>query len=283
VRYAREFRDEPSRLGRVLIATAGGAQVPLAQVAELRSVLGPPMIRSEGGKLVGFVFVDTDRPIADYVAEAKMAVARDVLLPAGTRLAWVGQFKYFERAKERLEWVIPLTLGIVVLLLYLNTRSLTETLIVMLAVPFSLVGAIWLLYLLDYHLSVAVWVGLIALAGIDAETGVIMLLYLTLAHDKRERAGTLRSRHDLREAIVEGAAQRLRPKLMTVATLILGLLPVLWSTGTGADVMKRIAAPMIGGLVTSFLLELLVYPALFAIWKGGRVRANTTASPAGPH
>jgi len=278
VRYAREFRDDPARLGRVLIATPTGAQVPLAQVAQLRSVLGPPMIRSEGGKLVGFVFVDTDRPIADYVADAKVAVARDVALPAGTRLAWVGQFKYFERAKERLTWLIPLTLGIVVLLLYLNTQSLVETLIVMLAVPFSLIGAIWLLYLLDYHLSVAVWVGLIALAGLDAETGVVMLLYLTLAHAKRERSGTLQTWHDLREAIVEGAAQRLRPKLMTVATLSLGLVPVLWSTGTGADVMKRIAAPMVGGLATSFLLELLVYPALFAIWKGGRVRPSAPSS-----
>src|SRR6185295_7394675 len=229
-------------------------------------------------KLVGFVFVDTDRPIADYVAEAKSVVARDVALPAGTRLAWVGQFKYFERAKERLTWLIPLTLGIVVLLLYLNTQSLVETLIVMLAVPFSLIGAIWLLYLLDYHLSVAVWVGLIALAGLDAETGVVMLLYLTLAHAKRERSGTLQTWHDLREAIVEGAAQRLRPKLMTVATLSLGLVPVLWSTGTGADVMKRIAAPMVGGLATSFLLELLVYPALFAIWKGGRVRPSAPSS-----
>src|SRR5882724_196262 len=256
VRYAREFRDDPEILGRVLIATPDGAQVPLSQVTEIHSVLGPPMIRSEGGKLVGFVFVDTDRPIADYVAEARRTVAQDVVLPAGTRLAWVGQFKYFERAKERLKWVIPLTLGIVMLLLYFNTQSVVETAIVMLAVPFSLVGAIWLLYLLHYNLSVAVWVGMIALAGLDAETGVVMLLYLTLAHGARERDGTLVTRDDLKETIVEGAAKRLRPKLMTVATMIIGLVPVLWSTGTGADVMKRIAAPMIGGLVTSFLLEL---------------------------
>jgi Cu(I)/Ag(I) efflux system membrane protein CusA/SilA len=268
VRYAREFRDDPEILGRVLIATPAGTQVPLSQVVDIQSVLGPPMIRSEGGRLVGFVFVDTDRPIADYVADAKQAVARDVILPAGTRLAWVGQFKYFERAKERLKWVIPLTLGIVFLLLYLNTKSITETAIVMLAVPFSLVGAIWLLYFLQYNMSVAVWVGIIALAGLDAETGVVMLLYLTLAHGRRVRDGTLQNRADLRETIVEGAAKRLRPKLMTVATMIIGLVPVLWSTGTGADVMKRIAAPMIGGLVTSFLLELTVYPAIFAIWKG---------------
>jgi Cu(I)/Ag(I) efflux system membrane protein CusA/SilA len=267
VRYAREYRDDPELLGRVLVGTPMGEQIPLSQVANIKSVLGPPMIRSEGGKLVGFVFVDTDRPIADYVAEAKNVVARDVRLPAGTRVAWVGQFKYFERAKERLKWVIPLTLGIVIVLLYLNTKSATETAIVMLAVPFSLVGAIWLLYWLHYNMSVAVWVGIIALAGLDAETGVVMLLYLTLAYDKHEAEGRLVTRGDLRETIVEGAAKRLRPKLMTVATMILGLVPVLWSTGTGADVMKRIAAPMVGGLVTSFLLELLVYPAIFAIWK----------------
>jgi Cu(I)/Ag(I) efflux system membrane protein CusA/SilA len=267
VRYAREFRDDPETLGRVLIATPDGGQVPLSQVVTIRSVLGPPMIRSESGKLVGFVFVDTGRPIADYVADAKRVVAREAKLPAGTRMAWVGQFKYFERAKARLLWVIPLTLAIVCLLLYLNTQSLVETSIVLLAVPFSLIGAVWLLYLLDYHISVAVWVGVIALAGLDAETGVVMLLYLTLAHQRRTREGRLRTLEDLRETIVEGAAKRLRPKLMTVATMIIGLVPVLWSTGTGADVMKRIAAPMIGGLVTSFLLELTVYPAIFAVWK----------------
>jgi Cu(I)/Ag(I) efflux system membrane protein CusA/SilA len=271
VRYAREFRDDPSLLGRVLVATPGGAQVPLSEVADIHGVLGPPMIRSEGGNLVGFVFVDTDRPIADYVADAKRAVARDVTLPAGTRLAWVGQFKYFERAKQRLTWVIPLTLGLVLLLLYSNTRSWAETAIVMLAVPFSLVGAIWLVYLLHYSMSVAVWAGIIALAGLDAETGVVMLLYLKLAHAARVRDGTLRSFGDLREAIVEGAARRLRPKLMTVATMTVGLLPVLFSNGAGADVMKRIAAPMVGGLVTSFLLELAVYPAIFALWKSRKL------------
>jgi Cu(I)/Ag(I) efflux system membrane protein CusA/SilA len=269
-------------LGRVLIGTPLGGQVPLSQVVNIRSVLGPPMIRSEGGKLVGFVFVDTDRPIADYVAEAKRVVDEEVRLPSGTRLAWIGQFKYFERAKERLSWVVPLTLGLVFLLLYLNTQSLVETSIVMLAVPFSLVGAFWLLYLLGYNLSVAVWVGIIALAGLDAETGVVMLLYLTLAHRRREREGTLRTELDLRETIVEGAAKRLRPKLMTVTTMIVGLVPVLWSSGTGADVMKRIAAPMVGGLVTSFLLELTVYPAIFAIWKGRGLPRGEAASLAAP-
>jgi Cu(I)/Ag(I) efflux system membrane protein CusA/SilA len=272
VRYAREFRDDPELLGRILIATPDGTQVPLSQVVAIHSTLGPPMIRSEGGKLVGFVFVDTDRPIAEYVAEAKQIVASEVKLPAGTRLDWVGQFKYFERAKERLKWVIPLTLLAVFLLLFINTQSIVETSIVMLAVPFSLVGAIWLLYWLDYHMSVAVWVGIIALAGLDAETGVVMLLYLKLAHERRGREGRLHSHEDLRETIVEGAAKRLRPKLMTVATMIIGLLPVLWSVGTGADVMKRMAAPMVGGLVTSFLLELTVYPALFAVWKTHALR-----------
>jgi Cu(I)/Ag(I) efflux system membrane protein CusA/SilA len=273
VRYARELRDEPELLGRTLVATRDGAQIPISQVAKLHTVLGPPMVRSEDGKLVGFVFVDTDRPIADYVKDAKAAVTSEVKLPAGTRLAWVGQFKYFERAKERLVWVVPLTLGIVFVLLLWNTRSAVETCIVLLAVPFSLVGAVWLLYMLHYNLSVAVWVGVIALAGLDAETGVVMLLYLNLAHARWVREGRMETRHDLRESIVEGAAKRLRPKLMTVSTMILGLAPVLVSTGTGADVMKRIAAPMVGGLVTSFLLELAVYPAIFAIWRGRTLRA----------
>ena len=276
VRYAREYRDDPALLGRTLVATPSGTQVPLSQVATIKSVLGPPMIRSEGGKLVGFVFVDTDRAIADYVEEAKRAVARDVHLEPGTRLEWVGQFKYFERANERLKWVVPLTLGLVFVLLYFNTKSITETCIVLLAVPFSLVGAFWLLYLLHYNMSVAVWVGLIALAGLDAETGVVMLLYLTLAHTRWLREGRMNTLADLREAIVDGAAKRLRPKLMTVATMIIGLVPVLWSTGTGADVMKRIAAPMVGGLVTSFLLELAVYPAVFAIWKSRSIASRPT-------
>lgn len=277
VRYAREYRDDPELLGRTLVATPLGGQIPLSQVATMKSTLGPPMIRSEGGRLVGFVFVDTDRPIADYVAEAKTVVAREVKAAPGTRLEWVGQFKYFERAKARLEWVVPLTLGIVFLLLYFNTKSITETFIVMLAVPFSLVGAVWLLFLLHYNVSVAVWVGVIALAGLDAETGVVMLLYLTLAHERHAREGRLTTFDDLRDAIVEGAAKRLRPKLMTVAAMIVGLVPVLWSTGTGADVMKRIAAPMVGGLVTSFLLELTVYPAIFAIWKQRRLPAPPAA------
>ncbi len=269
VAYARDFRDDPTALERVLVATPGGAQVPLRQVADIEFATGPPMIRSEGGRLVGYVFVDTgDRAIAEYVAQAKEVVARQVRLPAGLRLEWAGQFQYFERAKERLKVVVPVTLFLICLLLYFNTGSATEVAIVLAAVPFSLIGAVWLLYLLGYNTSVAVWVGLIALAGLDAETGVVMLLYLKLAYERAREEGRMRSPADLREAIVEGAARRIRPKLMTVLTTFIGLLPVMWSTGTGADVMRRIAAPMVGGLATSFLLELTVYPAIFALWKG---------------
>ncbi|HEU4610977.1 MAG TPA: efflux RND transporter permease subunit [Kofleriaceae bacterium] len=224
------------------------------------------------------MFVDTDRPIADYVQDARAVIDRDVTLAPGIRVEWVGQFKYLERAKEKLKIVVPVTLLIVFVLLYFNTRSLIETGIVLLAVPFSLIGAIWLLYLLDYNMSVAVWVGLIALAGLDAETGVVMLLYLTLAHRRHQEEGRLRNDADLEDAIVEGAAKRIRPKLMTVLTMMVGLVPVLWSVGTGADVMKRIAAPMVGGLATSFLLELTVYPAIFAIWKRRRSRRTTAAA-----
>ncbi|HUP23843.1 MAG TPA: CusA/CzcA family heavy metal efflux RND transporter [Thermoanaerobaculia bacterium] len=279
VRYAPELRDDPEALSRVLVAAPTGAQVPLGQVADIRHVTGPPMIRSEDGRLVGFVFVDPgDRPIADYVEEAKALVAERLELPAGTRLEWAGQFTYFERAKERLRVVVPVTLLIVVLLLYFNTGSLVETGIVLLAVPFSLIGAVWLLWLLDYNLSVAVWVGLIALAGLDAETGVIMLLYLKLAHREWQRSGKLRTFADLREAIVDGAARRIRPKLMTVLTTTAGLMPLMWATGVGADLMKRIAAPMVGGLATSFVMELTVYPALFALWKRRELEAASRAS-----
>ena len=254
VRYARDYREDPDALGRALVAAPSGAQVPLSQLARLRFATGPDMVRSEAGQLVGFVFVDVaERPIVDYVRDAQRAVAEQVALPTSTRLEWAGQFQSYERARDRLYVVVPLTLLLVALLLYGNTGSAVETAMVLLAVPFSLVGA--------------VWVGLIALAGLDAQTGVVMLLYLTLAHRARAAAGAMQGFGDLEEAIVEGAARRIRPKAMTVVAMIAGLLPLLWSQGTGADVMKRIAAPMVGGLVTSFALELLVYPALFAIWK----------------
>jgi Cu(I)/Ag(I) efflux system membrane protein CusA/SilA len=267
VRYARDFRTSLPDLERVLVATAGGAQVPLGQVARLVSRDGPAMLRDEGGRLYAYVFADTERPIADYVRDARQAVAAQVKLPPGYRIEWAGQYRYLERAKARLTVVVPATLAIIFVLLLINSGSAVEAAIVMLAVPFSLVGAFWLLSFLGYNLSVAVWVGIIALAGLDAETGIVMLLYLDLAW--RERAPA--TRPEAREAILHGAVKRIRPKLMTVTTILAGLLPVLWSRGTGADVMKRIAAPMVGGVVTSALLELILYPALYMIWKGRRL------------
>jgi Cu(I)/Ag(I) efflux system membrane protein CusA/SilA len=268
VRYARDFREDVDALRSVLVSTPLGAQVPLGQVARLEFQMGPPFVRSEAGRLLGIVGVDVgERAIVDYVADAQRVVAERVTLPPGARLEWAGQFQYYERARSRLALVLPLTLLLVTVLLYWNTGSWVETGIVLLAVPFSLIGAVWLLWALDYHLSVAVWVGVIALAGLDAQTGVVMLLYLTLAHRRHAEQGRMRTTDDLEEAIVEGAARRIRPKLMTVLAMGAGLLPLLWSDGPGADVMKRIAAPMVGGLASSFALELLVYPALFAIWK----------------
>ena len=268
VRYAQAFREDVDALRDVLVTTPLGAQVPLGQVADIEFQMGPAFVRSEAGQLAGFVSVDvTGRGIVDYVADAKRAVAERVTLPPGTRVEWAGQFEHFERARARLLLVLPLTLLLVALLLYWNTGSAVETAIVLLAVPFSLIGAVWLLWALGYNLSVAVWVGVIALAGLDAQTGVVMLLYLTLAHRQHAAEGRLRTPADLEDAIVEGAARRIRPKLMTVVAMTAGLLPLLWSDGPGADVMKRVAAPMVGGLASSFALELLVYPALFAIWK----------------
>jgi Cu(I)/Ag(I) efflux system membrane protein CusA/SilA len=264
VRYARDFRSDLTSLARVRVATMDGAQIAIGQVANLKLRTGPSMLRDENGQLAGYVFADTARPIDDYVHDAKKAVADKVKLPPGYRLDWAGQYRYLERAKARLAIVVPLTLFIIFLLLFFNSGSPVEALMVMLAVPFSLVGAFWLLWLLGYNMSVAVWVGLIALAGLDAETGIVMLLYLDLAWKERKPA----TRDEAREAVVHGAVKRIRPKMMTVATILVGLLPVLWSQGTGADVMKRIAAPMVGGVVTSAILELVVYPALYLIWKG---------------
>ncbi len=273
VRYPRELRDDIEALKRVLVPTPTGAQVPMAQLADIRITTGPPSIRDEGGALVGYVFIDvTGRDLVGYVDEAKKMITQMVQIPKGYYLSWAGQFQYFERAKARLAIVIPLTLVIVFVLLYLSTRVVTKVFIVLLAVPFSLIGAIWLLYLLGYHLSVAVWVGIIALAGVDAETGIVMLLYLDHAYEKRQREGRMTSKADLQGAIEEGAVQRIRPKMMTVMAILMGLLPIMWSHGTGADVMKRIAAPMIGGIVTSFLLELLIYPVIFEIWRSWQNR-----------
>jgi Cu(I)/Ag(I) efflux system membrane protein CusA/SilA len=216
------------------------------------------------------VYIDVDttqRDIGSYVDEAKRAVASQLRIPSGYTLQWSGQYEAMERVRQRMMFVVPLTLFIVFFLIYLNTQSLAKTTIVLLAVPFSAVGAIWLLWALGYNMSIGVWVGLIALLGLDAETGIFMLLYLDLAYDGMRAAGQMKSREDLREAIYHGAVKRVRPKVMTVACAFFGLLPIMWSAGTGADVMKRIAAPMIGGLFTSFLMELLVYPAIYYRWK----------------
>jgi Cu(I)/Ag(I) efflux system membrane protein CusA/SilA len=268
VRYMRDFRDDPEQLKRVLVGTPGGAQIPLAQLATIGITTGPPMIKSEGGELAGYVYVDiAGRDLGGYVQDAQRAVAAKVPLPPGYHLVWSGQYEYLERAKKRMKYVIPLTLLIIVVLLYLSTKSATKVALVLLAVPFSLVGAFWLLYLLGYNLSIAVAVGLIALAGVDAETGVVMLLYLDLAYHKWKDEGRIRSEKDLEEAVMEGAVKRVRPKMMTVMAILMGLLPIMWATGAGSDVMKRIAAPMVGGIVTSFLLELLIYPVIFTLWK----------------
>jgi len=272
VRYLRDERSDLESLARVLVAGPDGAQIPLAELADITVSTAPPSIHDEQGALAGYVSVDVaGRDLGTYVAEAKRALAERVSLPPGYRLGWAGQFEYLERARGRLALLVPLTLLIVFVLLYLNTASVTKTMIILLAVPFSAVGAIWLLWALGYNMSVAVWVGLIALLGVDAETGVFMLLYLDLAFDERRRRGLMRSFADLKEAIIEGAVKRLRPKVMTVGVMFMGLLPIMWSHGTGADVMKRIAAPMIGGIFTSFAMELLVYPAIYAIWRGREV------------
>jgi Cu(I)/Ag(I) efflux system membrane protein CusA/SilA len=268
VRYKRELRDDLPRLERVLVATPTGAQVPLSQLAALRLTTGPPAIKSEDGQLVSLVFVDVaGRDLGGYVEEAKQVVAESVALPPGYTLLWSGQYEFLERAKQRLTYIVPLTLLIIFVLLYLSTHSVAKVSIVLLSVPFSLIGAFWLLYLLHYNLSIAVAVGLIALAGVAVETGVVMLLYLDLAYQKWKEKGLLRSEKDLEEAVIEGAVKRLRPKMMTVLTIFLGLLPIMWGTGAGSDVMKRIAAPMVGGVFSSFVLVLFLYPVIYTIWK----------------
>ena len=269
VRYMPDFRSDFGALGRLLVPALGGKrQIALNQLADIEVVNEPAMIRDEDGLLTGYVYVDVaDRDPGSYVEEASEILRNALPIPVGYTLIWTGQYEAMQRVKEHLTVIVPLTLFLVFLLLYMSMKSVTKTMIVLLAVPFSAVGAVWFLYLLGYNMSVAVWVGLIALLGVDAETGVFMLLYLDLAYEKAKREGRLRSLPELRQAILEGAVKRLRPKLMTVATMFIGLIPIMWSTGTGADVMKRIAAPMIGGILTSFLLELLVYPAIYEIWK----------------
>jgi len=268
VRYQRAYRSDLNALKRTLIATPSGAQIPIEQVADISVSSGPTVIRTEQAQLLGYVYVDVaGRDIGGYVADAKRVVAQMVTLPEGYTLEWSGQYEYMMRAAARLRIVIPVTLLIVVVLLYFSTRSAAKILIVLLAVPFSLIGAFWLIYLLGYNMSVAVWVGIIALAGVDAETGVVMLLYLDQSFAKFKAAGRMTTLADLREAVEDGAVRRIRPKMMTVMAILMGLLPIMWSHGAGADVMKRIAAPMVGGVVSSFALELLIYPVVFTLWK----------------
>jgi Cu(I)/Ag(I) efflux system membrane protein CusA/SilA len=280
VRYAREFRDDVERLKRVLVPTSSGAHIPLTELADIRMLEGPSMIRNENGQLAGYVFVDmAGRDVGGYVEEAKKRVQQNLKLPKGYTLIWSGQYENMARVTQRLKVVLPLTVFLIALLLYMNTKSAVKAGIVMLAVPFSLVGAIWMLYLLHYNISIAVWVGMIALMGLDAETGVFMLLFLDLAYEDRVRNGQMHTYKDLEEAIMLGAVKRIRPKMMTVTAMFMGLLPIMWSLGSGADMMKRVAAPMVGGVFTSFILELLVYPVLYSIWKWRFIMKEGTVIP----
>jgi len=275
VRYKRELRDSVDKIGRVLVPTMMGQHIPLSQVADIRLSKGVAGIKTENALLNTWVYVDvSDSDIGGYVADAKKAVLEKVKFPPGYYITWSGQYEYMARVWERLKYIIPLTLFIIVLLLYINFKSFTETAIILLAIPFSLIGASWILFLLGYNLSIAVWVGFIALAGVDAETGIVMLIYLKHAYERRKAEGRMNTYEDLRDAIVEGTVLRVRPKLMTVTAIIAGLLPIMWGTGAGSDVMKRIAAPMVGGMVTSSLMELLVLPAIYIVWKGWPLRKD---------
>ncbi len=282
VRYAREERDSLDRLRRVVVPTMGGAQIPLEQIADIKMVSGPAMIRDENGMLAGYVYVDlAGRDVGGYVDEARTLVARKVPLPAGYSIQWSGQYENLARVRERLKIIVPITIFLIFALLYINTKSAVKAGIVMLAVPFSVIGAVWILYFLGYNVSIAVWVGMIALMGLDAETGVFMLLFLDLTYHERVKQGRMKTKEDLREAIIHGAVKRIRPKMMTVTAAMMGLMPIMWSLGSGADMMKRVAAPMIGGLITSFILELLIYPPIYEFWKWNfemtRGRADTAS------
>ncbi len=272
VRYQRELRMDIKELERVLVATPAGAQVPISLLADMYFSTGPSEIKSEDAQRVGYVFIDVEgKDYEGYVNKAKEIIRENVKLEPGYRIEWAGQYQYLLRVKEKLKYIIPLTVFIIFLLLYMNFNSVTETLIVLLSVPFALVGSIWLLYILGYNTSVAVWVGIIALAGLAAQTGVVMIIYLDEFYEKMVKEGKT-GWDNLAKAIHDGAVQRVRPKMMTVMAMIMGLLPLMWSHGTGADVMKRIAAPMVGGLITSTILTLVIIPAIYAIWKGRTLR-----------
>jgi Cu(I)/Ag(I) efflux system membrane protein CusA/SilA len=272
VRYPRELRDNVQKLREVVIPTMTGAQIPLGQVAQVEVVQGPMAVRTEDAFPITTIYIDNgNRDVGGYVREAQAAVAARLTLPVGYTLVWSGQFEFMERVRQKLRVVVPVTVAIIFLLLYLNFRGVTESVIVMLSVPFALVGGVWYLWIAGYHTSVAVWVGFIALAGVAAETGVVMLIYLDEAFERRKRDGRLRDAGDVAQAVREGAVERLRPKMMTVMAIIAGLAPILWSRGTGADVMKRIAAPMVGGMITSTMLTLVVIPSIYLLWRGWQV------------
>jgi Cu(I)/Ag(I) efflux system membrane protein CusA/SilA len=277
VRYAREFRDDIDRLKRVLVPMSNGGHIPMAQIADIKMQEGPSMIRDENGLLTGYVYIDVaGRDLGGFITDAKKTVESQVKVPTGYHLIWSGQYENMQRVRERLNVVIPLTLFIISLLLFMNTKSGIKTAIILLAVPFSLIGAVWLLFILGYNMSIAVWVGMIALMGLDAETGVFMLMYLDMAYDDAVKDGKMKNDEDLTNAIIHGAVKRIRPKMMTVAAAFMGLLPIMFSLGTGSDMMKRVAAPMVGGLITSFALELLVYPAIYHLWRRKSLLRNVS-------
>jgi copper/silver efflux system protein len=294
IRYPRELRNDVDKLKRILVpvmtaarsnpapsqamtGSTGSLQVPLGELADFRVIRGATSIKSEEGLMASYVYIDVSgRDVGSYVDEARQKAAT-IKLPEGYRLVWSGEYEYILKTHERLRLIIPFTLLIIFVILFLNTRSVTKTAIVLLAVPFSLVGSFWLLYMLNYNMSIAVWVGIIALAGLDAETGVIMLLYLDLAYEKWKKEGKLTTKSELQDAIMFGAVKRIRPKMMTVSVILAGLIPILFSTGAGADVMKRIAAPMVGGVISSAILELMIYPAIYMIWRGRRLRDESAS------
>jgi len=280
VRYPRELRDDITRLRETVVATPAGLQVPLGQLAAINIHDGPPAIKSENARPNAWVYVDLRGiDVGTWVERAQREVAQKVEIPAGYTIFWSGQYEYMQRARARLLLIVPITLVLIFLILYFNTRSITKTAIVLLAVPFSLVGAIWLLYFLGYNWSVAVWVGIIALAGLDAETGVVMLLYLDIAYQRWKDEGRMATYADLTAAVDHGAVQRIRPKMMTVMAILLSLVPILWATGTGADVMRRIAAPMVGGVFSSFVGELLVYPSIYFVWRALKLKKGPLFAP----
>jgi len=268
LRYARELRDDLPSLRAVLVPTPGGQQIPLGQLAQLEYAVGPPGIKSENAKPNAWIYVDISNiDVGTYVERAQKVVAEKIQIPPGYTIVWSGQYEYMQRAQKRLMYVVPVTLVLIFVIIYLSTGSIAETGLVMLGVPFALIGSVWLLWWLDYNMSVAVWVGFIALAGLYAETAIVLLLYLDQSYNDSKAQGLITDRNSLIEAIYRGSVQRVRPILMTVATDVIGLLPIMWSTGTGSEVMKRIATPLVGGIMTSGFTVLVIFPVVYYLWR----------------